>query len=212
LTLTTKTLMVDNTQELCNRLSYFGGYMKGTYNLPAPGKLESVRKLMNTWLVPNATQIPEDRLPALVRDQEAWRREFPEVPLGAGDSAELLVEMRDDLRRMLGGGSGWPESFQQWLERFPPTVDVVASADATMVRHAPHPGSGVAGWMLAVIVDAIADETWFRLKRCPDCQWVFYDRTRSRTKVWCDMLAGDAGGRSCGTIAKVRRYRERQTP
>jgi predicted RNA-binding Zn ribbon-like protein len=212
LTLTTKTPMVDNTQEPCNRLSYFGGYMKGTYNLPAPGKLESVRKLMNTWLVPNATQIPEDRLPALVRDQEAWRREFPEVPLGAGDSAELLVEMRDDLRRMLGGGSGWPESFQRWLERFPPTVDVVVSEEVTQVRHAPAPGSGAVGWILAVIVDAVADDTWFRLKRCPDCQWVFYDRTRSRTKVWCDMLAGDAGGRSCGTIAKVRRYRERQTP
>jgi hypothetical protein len=24
------------------------------------------------------------------------------------------------------------------------------------------------------------------------------------------MLAGDAGGRACGTIAKVRRFRERQ--
>jgi hypothetical protein len=184
--------------------------MKGTYNLPAPGKLESVRMLMNTWLVPSATQIPEDRLPALLRDQEAWRREFPDLLLGAEDSPELLARLRDDLRRMVGGGSGWPASFQRWLERFPPTVDVVVSGEATTVRHASAPDSGAAGWILAVIVDAVADETWFRLKRCPDCQWVFYDRTRSRTKVWCDMLAGDAGGRSCGTIAKVRRYRERQ--
>ena len=186
--------------------------MKGTYNVPAPGDLETVRKLMNTWLVPSATQIPEDRLPALLRDQEAWRREFPDVPLSADDSADLLAKLRDDLRRMVAGGSGWPESFQRWLERFPPTVEVVVSGEATKVRHASTPGSGAVGWILAVIVDAVADETWFRLKRCPDCQWVFYDRTRSRTKVWCDMLAGDAGGRSCGTIAKVRRYRERQAP
>ena len=104
LTLTTKTSMVDNTQEPCNRLRGLGGYMKGTYNLPAPGELETVRKLMNTWLVPSATQIPEDRLPALLRDQEAWRREFPDVPLGADDSAESLAKLRDDLRRMVGGG------------------------------------------------------------------------------------------------------------
>ena len=212
MTLTTKTPMLDYTQEPCNRFRELGGYMKGTYNVPAPGKLETVRKLMNTWLVPSATQIPEDRLPALLRDQEAWRREFPDVFLGADDSAELLITLRDDLRGMACGGSGWPESFQRWLERFPPTVELVESGEATTVRHASAPGSGAVAWILAAIVDAVADDTWFRLKRCPDCQWIFYDRTRSRTKVWCDMLAGDAGGRSCGTIAKVRRYRERQAP
>ena len=77
------------------------------------------------------------------------------------------------------------------------------------VHHAAAPHSGVAGWLLAAVVDAIADDTWSRLKSCPDCQWIFYDRTRNRSKVWCDMLAGDAGGRSCGTIAKVNRYRQR---
>jgi len=185
--------------------------MKGTYNLPAPGRLESVRKLMNTWLLPSATRVPEDRLPALLRDQEGWRQTFNELPLGAGDSAELLVELRDELRQMVGSDD-WLETLRRWLERFPPVVDVVTSAEATTVQHAPQPDSGVAAWILAAVVDAISDDTWFRLKRCPDCQWIFYDRTRSRTKVWCDMLAGDAGGRSCGTIAKVRRYRERQAP
>jgi len=185
--------------------------MKGTYNLPAPGRLESVRKLMNTWLLPSATRVPEDRLPALLRDQEGWRQTFPELPLGAGDSAELLVELRDELRQMVGSDD-WLETLRRWLERLPPVVDVVTSAEATTVQHAPQPDSGVAAWILAAVVDAISDDTWFRLKRCPDCQWIFYDRTRSRTKVWCDMLAGDAGGRSCGTIAKVRRYRERQAP
>ena len=78
--------------------------MKGTYNLPAPGKLESVRKLMNTWLVPSATQIPEDRLPALLQDQEAWRREFPDLPLGAEDSAGVA---RKAARRSSPHGRWW---------------------------------------------------------------------------------------------------------
>jgi predicted RNA-binding Zn ribbon-like protein len=39
---------------------------------------------------------------------------------------------------------------------------------------------------------------------------VFYDHTRSRTKVWCGMLAGGPEGRARGTIAKVKRYRRKQ--
>ena len=186
--------------------------MKGTYNLPAPGKLETVRKLMNTWVVPSATRMPEDRLPALVRDQEAWRQTFPEVPLGADDSVELLVELRDELRR-----------HGRWRRRLAGDLAPVAGAVPAYGRRGdvsrrddgpprPAPWLGSRGLDTRRIVDAVSDDTWFRLKRCPDCQWIFYDRTRSRTKVWCDMLAGDAGGRSCGTIAKVRRYRERQSP
>lgn len=43
-----------------------------------------------------------------------------------------------------------------------------------------------------------------RLRTCdnPDCGWVFYDRTKSRTRRWC----GDA----CGTLIKVREFRQRR--
>jgi hypothetical protein len=183
--------------------------VKGTYNIPAPGRLETVRQFMNTWAVPTATRRPEDRLPALLQDLDVWRQRFPDPPLGQRDSLRLLTQLRDDLLGMLGGDD-LPERLQQWLERFPPAVDVTSTADGVTVRHAPAAGSGFVGWILAAVVDAVADETWFRLKRCPDCQWIFYDRTRNRSKIWCDMLAGDAGGRACGTIAKVNRYRERQ--
>jgi predicted RNA-binding Zn ribbon-like protein len=39
---------------------------------------------------------------------------------------------------------------------------------------------------------------------------VFYDNTRNGGKRWCLMNAGGPDGRACGTIAKVRRYRDRQ--
>ena len=53
---------------------------------------------------------------------------------------------------------------------------------------------------------ARADGTWDRLKVClaDDCQWAYYDRSRNRSSVWCDM-------RVCGNRAKVRSYRERRT-
>ena len=43
-----------------------------------------------------------------------------------------------------------------------------------------------------------------RLKLCdnPDCQWVFYDTTRRRTRRWCE----DA----CGNLMKVRRFRAKK--
>ena len=183
--------------------------MKGTYNLPAPGDLETVRQFMNTWLVPSATRVGEDRLPALLRDDIAWGQAFPQAALGPDDSVEKLVALRDDLRGMLDSDD-WTDALNGWLARLPPVTQVTGPGAEATVRHTAAAGSGVAGWMLAAVVDAVAAGTWSRLKRCPDCQWVFYDRTRSRSKVWCDMLSGDAGGRSCGTIAKVRRYRERQ--
>ena len=45
-----------------------------------------------------------------------------------------------------------------------------------------------------------------RIKICEndDCKWVFYDRSRSRTRRWC------AGADGCGNLLKVRRFRERQ--
>jgi len=43
-----------------------------------------------------------------------------------------------------------------------------------------------------------------RLKLCenPECRRAFFDRTRSRTRRWCDSA-------SCGNRDRVRRYRER---
>jgi predicted RNA-binding Zn ribbon-like protein len=44
-----------------------------------------------------------------------------------------------------------------------------------------------------------------RLHRChaEDCRWVFFDRSRNRSKIWCDMSG-------CGSRAKARSYRARR--
>jgi predicted RNA-binding Zn ribbon-like protein len=64
--------------------------------------------------------------------------------------------------------------------------------------------------LLSIVIEALALHTWTRLKACLDCQWVFYDRSKNTSKLWCGMLAEGPLGRSCGSIAKVRRWRERQ--
>ncbi|MGH3145587.1 MAG: CGNR zinc finger domain-containing protein [Rubrobacter sp.] len=77
------------------------------------------------------------------------------------------------------------------------------------VLYEPSSGADFAGRVLAIVARSVDDGPFSRLKACPDCRWVFYDKSRSRTRVWCGMYAGE-GGRACGTIAKVRRYRLRR--
>jgi predicted RNA-binding Zn ribbon-like protein len=41
-----------------------------------------------------------------------------------------------------------------------------------------------------------------RLRLCPNCRWLFIDRSRNASRVWCDML-------TCGNRAKSERHRRR---
>ena len=72
------------------------------------------------------------------------------------------------------------------------------------------PGAGgVAGALsklLAPVAAGLADGSWARVKACRAdlCEWAFYDRSRNRSGVWCDMAV-------CGNRTKVRAYRSRGT-
>ena len=66
------------------------------------------------------------------------------------------------------------------------------------------------------LVESAGFDAWFgqvspieelsRLRECASetCQWLFLDRSKSRTRRWCDM-------RDCGNRAKARRFYERTT-
>ncbi len=157
----------------------------------APGALESVRELLNSWLIPNDSREPTDRFESLARAQ-GW---------SAADAA-LMRSLRDDLRAAVETGRA--DGLNSWIDRL--AVRPAVDDGGISYRHA----GGPAGETLAVVLEAISAGTWKRVKACPDCRWVFYDGTRNGSKRWCLMYAGGPGGRACGTIAKVRRYRARQ--
>lgn len=56
----------------------------------------------------------------------------------------------------------------------------------------------------ASFIDLISKYETERIKHCenPECKWVFYDESKSRTRRWCDD--------TCGSLMKVRRFRERK--
>jgi predicted RNA-binding Zn ribbon-like protein len=63
---------------------------------------------------------------------------------------------------------------------------------------------GALGKIIAIVLDAMTDGTWDRLKICRDagCSWAFYDRSKNHSGAWCDIA-------SCGNVAKARTYRAR---
>ena len=157
----------------------------------APAGLEPVRTLLNSWLIPNDSRRPADNFGQLARDQ-SWR----------GQTARVVAQLRDDLRQVVETGD--TSGLNQWIARL--ELRLAVEDGQLAYRHQ----GGPAGELLAAVIGAIGEGSWRRLKACPDCHWVFYDNTRNGSKRWCLMYAGGPDGRACGTIAKVRRYRDRQ--
>jgi len=177
----------------------------------APGPLELVRAFLNTALPPREGEV-EDRLLGLRADPVGWAAAFPGVPAPTRRQAAELLELREGLLRLVAAAPA-PEDaawLSGWLDRTGLGVRVTTTADGALaLEHAAPARSGLAGAVVAAVAEAVAGGTWSRLRRCPDCKLVFWDRTRNASKVWCGMYAG-ADGRACGSIAKVRRYRARR--
>jgi hypothetical protein len=171
----------------------------------APGGLELVRQFLNTWEFVTKTGEPRDLLPALIRDRDGFRRAFgAPAPRTAAERRELIA-LRGELRGWLDGSVD-ESALNAWLRRQPLAPRVAGGR----IEHVPL-RNGLVGLVLANVVDALAADLWPRLKACHDCQFVYFDHTRNGSRRWCMMARGsDPDGRSCGTIAKVRRYRTRQ--
>jgi len=63
---------------------------------------------------------------------------------------------------------------------------------------------GALALILSVVVMAMVNGTWVRLKACRNtpCQFAFFDRSRNRSAVWCSMSI-------CGNRLNSRLYRRR---
>jgi predicted RNA-binding Zn ribbon-like protein len=179
----------------------------------APGTLEVVRTFLNTWWIPNDTREPTDTLVSREAMQQFYATWFGK---GDGNSEisivpELVRQLRADLRKILGQREALVLS--DWLAQHPIEVRLTLDEEAIptlQYRPASNPACQLCAEVLARVVEAIAHSTWARLKACPDCHWVFYDHTKNKNKVWCLMTASGPQGRSCGSISKVRSFRQRQ--
>jgi hypothetical protein len=64
-------------------------------------------ELLNSWVIPNDTRQPEDRFDGLASERRWTRRD-----------AELICELRDDLRHVVeDGGSGAVDNQTNWIDK-----------------------------------------------------------------------------------------------
>jgi len=176
---------------------------------PAPGELELVRSFVNTWDEDDQEETLAS--PAALRD---WLAERDLLPVGEPASADDLrhaVELRDALRAHLRANHGEPldpaasVTLEHAARRAQLSVRFDAAAGGARVEPLASGVDGALGRVLGRVAAAMEDGTWRRLKVCPadDCQWAFYDTSRNRSAVWCDMAV-------CGNRHKVREFRRRR--
>ena len=175
----------------------------------APGRLEVVRRFLNTVDVENRTDELETTGGArrwlgarglLRRGAQVRERERME-----------LIELREALRAVVWAHTNppLPRSALTRLNQVASTASIrpVFDDDGNVQLTA---GRGDArdaiSALLAIVCESIADESWARLKACRDerCRWAFYDASRNQVGTWCSMAF-------CGNRAKTRAYRRRHT-
>jgi predicted RNA-binding Zn ribbon-like protein len=175
----------------------------------APGELELVRQFVNSY--DHETAVEEWSSPAalsgwLVERGLAARR----AKLGPAD-VERAVELREALREALLTNNDEPLP-PTTVKRLNSALEGVAlgvrvNDDCTIDLEPAGAGLDPALARIAGIIrEAMLTGEWDRLKVCPadDCLWAFYDRSRNRSRTWCEMS-------ECGNRAKVRAFRERRS-
>jgi predicted RNA-binding Zn ribbon-like protein len=175
----------------------------------APHSLDLVLDFVNTLDLEKATdsiERPED-LAGWLEDRELL--EPVARPLSESDHAHA-VRLREALRALMLVNNGHPGDDQagRELERAARRGDLGVHFEPTGAVSLTPAAAGAGGALARLLVPvatALADDTWRRVKACraPDCRWAFYDRSRNRSGVWCDMAV-------CGNRTKVRTYREQR--
>jgi predicted RNA-binding Zn ribbon-like protein len=177
---------------------------------PAPGALETIRGFVNTLDIDDGIELltGPSELARWLSEQGLAEQGAKELRATAAD-LRRAIELREALRAHLLAHHDQPlpadaaATLDGAARRARLTVRFTAADETTLE---PEAGGvdGALGRLLAIVARAIEDGTWQRLKVCPadTCQWAFYDESRNRSAVWCDM-------RVCGNRAKVRGFRER---
>jgi predicted RNA-binding Zn ribbon-like protein len=145
---------------------------------------------LGMWMSDRGLVRPRSRItPRMLATARALRSVIRE--LAACDPAARRSDQR--VRRALN----------EVMRRFPLVADVSAAGEMRL-QPARTDALGGLSILVAELQRAWASGALDRLKMCPaeDCQWVFFDRSKPRSRRWCSSTG-------CGNRAKTRTYRER---
>jgi predicted RNA-binding Zn ribbon-like protein len=158
----------------------------------------------------------EDRL-----DNQQWLAKF--LGRWGGTSSRIwsfnastqLRELRTLIRKMVDtarvgrrASAGEWDALNAYLAKSPVVRQLEKKADSYRINLQPLT-SGLETILAEIALsfaEVFVDGDPSRIKICEndDCRWVFYDRSKNRSRRWCE----GAGG--CGNLMKVRRFRKRK--
>ncbi|HEY8717866.1 CGNR zinc finger domain-containing protein [Pengzhenrongella sp.] len=179
-----------------------------TQLVQAPLRAETIRRLVNTRDIENATDelLTTDQVGDWLRTQSLLDPGAPVRTVDLDRTRALREALRaafvaNHQRAPLPGGV--VTAFNAVAERAGLLVSFTPG-HAWLARPRAPGVDGALGALLGIVVDAMNDGTWQRLKVCQneECQWAFYDTSQARTGKWCSM-------RECGNRAKQRAWRAR---
>jgi predicted RNA-binding Zn ribbon-like protein len=174
---------------------------------PTPRDLELLRSFVNT--INPDTHIDQLDTPERLR---AWLvdRSLLAVDVAIDDEAHReALEFREAVRALALANCATeldPAAISS-LNRLgaDSSISVLMSADGHAELHAVGDGlHQTFGHLLSLMYTAMVDGSFVRLKGCANdnCQWLFYDQSKNRSKKWCEM-------QTCGNAINARAYRER---
>jgi predicted RNA-binding Zn ribbon-like protein len=177
----------------------------------APGRLELARRFVNSRNI----ELGSDAF-HVASGLTDWLREaglLATASVAREIDLDHAVEVREALRDLLLanlGGAPAParavHMLNDALRRSDLRISFTAGATWTAAAVAPaYAVDGAIGELLSIVIEAMADGTWSRLKVCinDECRWAFYDHSRARSGKWCSMGV-------CGNRVKQRSWRARQ--
>jgi predicted RNA-binding Zn ribbon-like protein len=166
---------------------------------PAPGRLALVQRFANT--------VDREHGREVLHSPQALRTILVELGLLDRDASvgvrelEAAHDLRDRIQALALANNGIPTDAELEAELVVRVDDEGAVLEP--VRHDVH---GALAQLVGIVYTAMADGTWTRLKACraESCHWLFYDRSRNHSAVWCSMAV-------CGNRTKTRAYRARRS-
>ncbi|HXV31890.1 MAG TPA: CGNR zinc finger domain-containing protein [Sinorhizobium sp.] len=126
----------------------------------------------------------------------AERERFGTLVPARPENSKSLLELREATDRHFRAKAR--------AEDRPDLLADLLEAIAAVLRHAPGSGRYVALDVAAAhsALSLVTNPDPDRLKICPNCEWLFLDRSRNRSRTWCDMAV-------CGNRTKARRHYRR---
>ncbi len=168
------------------------------------------------WIPGTAGFLDWARTAGLLAAREARQagRDAEASPAAAGRALVAVKELRRSLRQIIDAlqrraavGRKELSVFNRWVRRLAHSEAVTIEGHKVVFGIKPGiPALELPGLRVtAAALSLIKEPPPGRIKTCPagNCGWTFVDRSKNRSRRWCDMDV-------CGNLAKARQFRARR--